>query len=243
MDATTFNLGPYKFPLKQLRSAKNVTDWRGPLAKRRPTHVYCTSWQQQHDFRAILIVAIGTVNRRIVNVTACLAYSQLEDSIACASIEYNNSAMVLHSFMKLLEWCVFFFLLERPNLFAICNNTFSKWWEGWRMSCRRVLSSTLLLVRGSTRMMKTRRTNSSPISFFLSFILSFPLPFFPDIFLSYFLSYFSSFFSSLIHLAFHSFHFFVYTSVSCLHEGAAYREAERNLTVNSFKSTMCTIEF
>jgi hypothetical protein len=25
-----------------------------------------------------------------------------------------------------------FFLLERPNLlvFAICNNTFSKWWEG-----------------------------------------------------------------------------------------------------------------
>jgi hypothetical protein len=23
-----------------------------------------------------------------------------------------------------------FFLLERPNLFAVCNNTFSKWWEG-----------------------------------------------------------------------------------------------------------------
>jgi hypothetical protein len=22
------------------------------------------------------------------------------------------------------------FLLERPNLFAICNNTLSKWWEG-----------------------------------------------------------------------------------------------------------------
>jgi hypothetical protein len=42
-----------------------------------------------------------------------------------------------------------FFLLERPNLFAICNNTFSKWWEGWRMSCRRVLSSIPLLVRGS----------------------------------------------------------------------------------------------
>jgi hypothetical protein len=44
-----------------------------------------------------------------------------------------------------------FFLLERPNLFAICNNTFSKWWEGWRMSCRRVrvLSSTPLLVMGS----------------------------------------------------------------------------------------------
>jgi hypothetical protein len=42
-----------------------------------------------------------------------------------------------------------FFLLERPNLFAICNNTFSKCWEGWRMSCRRVLSSTPLLVRGS----------------------------------------------------------------------------------------------
>jgi hypothetical protein len=42
-----------------------------------------------------------------------------------------------------------FFLLERPNLFAICNNTFSKWWEGCRMSCRRVLSSTPLLVRGS----------------------------------------------------------------------------------------------
>jgi hypothetical protein len=40
-------------------------------------------------------------------------------------------------------------LLERPNLFAICNNTFSKWWEGLRMSCRRVLGSTPLLVRGS----------------------------------------------------------------------------------------------
>jgi hypothetical protein len=39
------------------------------------------------------------------------------------------------------------FFLERPNLFAICNNTFSKWWEGWRMACRRVLSSTSLLVR------------------------------------------------------------------------------------------------
>jgi hypothetical protein len=37
-----------------------------------------------------------------------------------------------------------FFLLEKPNLFAICNNTFSKWWEGWRMACRRVLSSTPL---------------------------------------------------------------------------------------------------
>jgi hypothetical protein len=23
-----------------------------------------------------------------------------------------------------------FFLLERPNLFAVCNNTFGKWWEG-----------------------------------------------------------------------------------------------------------------
>jgi hypothetical protein len=41
---------------------------------------------------------------------------------------------------------IYFFLLERLNLFAICNNTFSKWWEGWRMSCRRVLSSTPLLV-------------------------------------------------------------------------------------------------
>jgi hypothetical protein len=39
------------------------------------------------------------------------------------------------------------FFLERPNLFAICNNTFSKWWG--RMACRRVLSSTPLLVRGS----------------------------------------------------------------------------------------------
>jgi hypothetical protein len=24
----------------------------------------------------------------------------------------------------------YFFLLERPNSFAICNNTLSKWWEG-----------------------------------------------------------------------------------------------------------------
>jgi hypothetical protein len=42
-----------------------------------------------------------------------------------------------------------FFFAYRPNLFAVCNNTFSKWWEGLRMSCRRVLSSTPLLVRGS----------------------------------------------------------------------------------------------
>jgi hypothetical protein len=40
-----------------------------------------------------------------------------------------------------------FFLI--PKLFTICKNTFSKWWEGLRMSCRRVLSSTPLLVRGS----------------------------------------------------------------------------------------------
>jgi hypothetical protein len=43
----------------------------------------------------------------------------------------------------------FFFFAGRPNLFAICNNTFSKWWEELRMTCRRVLSSTPLLVRGS----------------------------------------------------------------------------------------------
>jgi hypothetical protein len=44
-----------------------------------------------------------------------------------------------------------FFLLERPNLFATCNNTFSKWWEGWRMACRRVLSSTTKWKRNSVR--------------------------------------------------------------------------------------------
>jgi hypothetical protein len=42
-----------------------------------------------------------------------------------------------------------FFFVRRPNLFTICNNTFSKWWESVRMACRRVLSSTPLLVRGS----------------------------------------------------------------------------------------------
>jgi hypothetical protein len=35
-----------------------------------------------------------------------------------------------------------FVLLERPNLFAIW--IFSKRWEEWRMSCRRVLSTTKL---------------------------------------------------------------------------------------------------
>jgi hypothetical protein len=40
-----------------------------------------------------------------------------------------------------------FFLI--PNLFAICKNTYSKWWEELRMYFRRVLSSTPLLVRGS----------------------------------------------------------------------------------------------
>jgi hypothetical protein len=51
--------------------------------------------------------------------------------------------------IRYLVLCEIFFLLEKPNLFAFCNNTFSKWWEGWRMACRRVLSSTPLLVRGS----------------------------------------------------------------------------------------------
>jgi hypothetical protein len=36
------------------------------------------------------------------------------------------------------------FFLIRPNLFASCNNTFSKWREWLRMACRRVLSSTPL---------------------------------------------------------------------------------------------------
>jgi hypothetical protein len=43
---------------------------------------------------------------------------------------------------------IFFFAL-RTNLFASCNNTFSKWWEGLRMTCRRVLSTTPLWVWGS----------------------------------------------------------------------------------------------
>jgi hypothetical protein len=37
----------------------------------------------------------------------------------------------------------------RPNLFVSCNNTFRKLWEGLRMCCRRVLSSTPLRVWGS----------------------------------------------------------------------------------------------
>jgi hypothetical protein len=49
----------------------------------------------------------------------------------------------------ILDLSTRFFLLERLNLFATCDNTFSKWWEGLRMACRRVLSSTPLLVRGS----------------------------------------------------------------------------------------------
>jgi hypothetical protein len=40
-----------------------------------------------------------------------------------------------------------FFL--RPNLFASCNNTFSKWWEVLRMTCRRVLSSTVSIGFGN----------------------------------------------------------------------------------------------
>jgi hypothetical protein len=36
-------------------------------------------------------------------------------------------------------WRAFF---KKTNLFAISNNTFSKWWEGLRMTCRRVFSST-----------------------------------------------------------------------------------------------------
>jgi hypothetical protein len=57
----------------------------------------------------------------------------------------NGRQKIVDNFLRVMI-C---FLLQRPNLFAICNNTFSKWWEGWRMSCRRVLGSTPLLVRGS----------------------------------------------------------------------------------------------
>jgi hypothetical protein len=53
---------------------------------------------------------------------------------------YRNSGCVT-VFLFLFSW--------RPNLFASCNNTFSKWWEGLRMSCIRVLSSTPLWVLGS----------------------------------------------------------------------------------------------
>jgi hypothetical protein len=91
---------------------------------------------------------------------ACLAYSFLDDEDESSTFFQNNSNFYQTSQWQFSEVTVdcyhhenpksfFFFLLERPNLFAICNNTFSKWWYGWRMSCRRVLSSTPLLVRGS----------------------------------------------------------------------------------------------
>jgi hypothetical protein len=34
--------------------------------------------------------------------------------------------------VRIVKICVneTFFFFEKPNLFAICNNTFSKWWEG-----------------------------------------------------------------------------------------------------------------
>jgi hypothetical protein len=37
-----------------------------------------------------------------------------------------------------------FFFYEKPILFAICKNTFSKWKVGGRMAWRRVLSSAPL---------------------------------------------------------------------------------------------------
>jgi hypothetical protein len=40
-----------------------------------------------------------------------------------------GSIYVIPPFTPFLLCCKFFFV-ERPNLFAICNNTFSKWWEG-----------------------------------------------------------------------------------------------------------------
>jgi hypothetical protein len=42
-----------------------------------------------------------------------------------------------------------FFFFWRDPIYLQSAITFSKWWEGWRISCRRVLSSTPLLVRGS----------------------------------------------------------------------------------------------
>jgi hypothetical protein len=48
-----------------------------------------------------------------------------EESIASMTHDMSLLVRVMYSLALKV-----FFLLERPNLFAICNNTFSKWWEG-----------------------------------------------------------------------------------------------------------------
>jgi hypothetical protein len=55
----------------------------------------------------------------------------------------------------------------RPDLFASCNNTFSKWWEGVKMACRRVPSSRLslaLLERVSGPQMAVKSTVVVPLN-------------------------------------------------------------------------------
>jgi hypothetical protein len=60
-------------------------------------------------------------------------------AVVCTSNRY----IVCKKFVIFYEFFYFFFY-EKPSVFAICKNTFSKWKAGGGMAWRRVLSSAPL---------------------------------------------------------------------------------------------------
>jgi hypothetical protein len=56
----------------------------------------------------------------------------------CLLLITNNESKYIYIHKRKIlcnqHLCLFIYMyiyfLERPNLFAVCNNTFSKWWEG-----------------------------------------------------------------------------------------------------------------
>jgi hypothetical protein len=57
-------------------------------------------------------------------------YYIVASSVAYGPTNCKPRVTVLLRSNVLLGYHGHFFFFERPNLFAVCNNTFSKWWEG-----------------------------------------------------------------------------------------------------------------
>jgi hypothetical protein len=68
---------------------------------------------------------VETAGNRNLQTRTCK--QELQVKLCCKPTldldEYENNSLISVSLQ-------IFFLLERANLFAICNSTFSKWWEG-----------------------------------------------------------------------------------------------------------------
>jgi acyl-CoA reductase-like NAD-dependent aldehyde dehydrogenase len=77
---------------------------------------------------------VGDAFDRLADVGSPLSKRIVADLAAATAVAQKNGLEVYRKDVKLLycliKWIFLLLLLERPNLFAICNNTFSKWWEG-----------------------------------------------------------------------------------------------------------------